>query len=373
MKILLFILLLIFVTPVYSQIEVVGDTLELKTNQNELALLLQYRNDPTAGAGFFKRIDSTYTENGTTAFDHPYSGSQWVRIGIVGQSVTLQNGETITNTTDGQISFGDANLLTTGTLGAGTTTVGILSSGALTASIITGTGTAIFKTNTGGSSTDSSLVFTSSTGSPLLTWYGTDGDAVSIGINTSDAMLFTGAGGGYDFTGAMDISDVLTLSTNGTKQLRLFDTDADDGQQPYWYLQNANNASKGILYLGYTNVSNGTSTDVMLVDSVSFTLGSTIGTGTKAFYAGATSLSSLSLDSAATIGVDAFTTTAGTDTVLITGALTTDIYIISGKYTAGVDQQDILQWEALADTLIVHRMAAGESALGYSWMRIKSH
>uniref|UniRef100_A0A6H1ZP07 Uncharacterized protein n=1 Tax=viral metagenome TaxID=1070528 RepID=A0A6H1ZP07_9ZZZZ len=82
-------------------------------------------------------------------------------------------------------------------------------------------------------------------------------------------------------------------------------------------------------------------------------------------------LASIYADSAVVIGVDAFTTTAETDTVTIAGALATDIYIVSSKYTAGVDQQDILQWEALAGKLVVHRLASGESALGYTWIRIK--
>lgn len=70
------------------------------------------------------------------------------------------------------------------------------------------------------------------------------------------------------------------------------------------------------------------------------------------------------------VGENVFSTTAETDTVTISGALTTDTYIISGQYTAGVDQQDILQWEAISGKLVVHRMAAGESALKYSWLRI---
>ena len=39
--------------------------------------------------------------------------------------------------------------------------------------------------------------------------------------------------------------------------------------------------------------------------------------------------------------------TGETDTVTITGALATDTYIITGQFTSAIDQQDILQWEAL--------------------------
>jgi len=70
-------------------------------------------------------------------------------------------------------------------------------------------------------------------------------------------------------------------------------------------------------------------------------------------------------------GTDAFTTTATEDTVTISGATTADIYVVSGKYTAGVDQQDVLEWEALTGKLVVHRLASGESALGYSFIRIR--
>ena len=72
------------------------------------------------------------------------------------------------------------------------------------------------------------------------------------------------------------------------------------------------------------------------------------------------------------VGTDVFTTTAETDTVTISGALATDIYFVTGQFTSAIDQQDILHWEALAGKLVVHRMAAGESALKYSWLRIPS-
>lgn len=187
----------------------------------------------------------------------------------VAGDITLQNDETISNSVDGRISFGNANLLTTGTLG----------SGAATVTTITGTGTTTIKTGTGGSATDSSIVINGSSGSPRINFYGTDGDTYSIGINTSDAALFAGAGGGYSFDGAL-------------------------------------------------------------------LLPSTV------------------------IGEDVFTTTGETDTVTIAGAAATDTYIISGQFTTAVDQQDVLQWEALSGKLVVHRLAAGESALKYSWLRI---
>lgn len=76
----------------------------------------------------------------------------------------------------------------------------------------------------------------------------------------------------------------------------------------------------------------------------------------------------IQMDSAATCGVDTFTTTATADTVEISGALATDLYLVTGR-GGSVDQQDVLQVEAKADTLIVHRLAAGKSALSYNWFR----
>lgn len=54
-------------------------------------------------------------------------------------------------------------------------------------------GTAMFGAGTGASLTDSSLVVNYSTGSPVLNWYGTDGDTWNIGINTDDGATFNGA------------------------------------------------------------------------------------------------------------------------------------------------------------------------------------
>lgn len=70
------------------------------------------------------------------------------------------------------------------------------------------------------------------------------------------------------------------------------------------------------------------------------------------------------------VGTGVFTTTAETATVAISGASVDDIYIVCGEFTSAIDQQDILQWEATANGLTVHRMASGESALKFSWIRI---
>jgi hypothetical protein len=106
------------------------------------------------------------------------------------------------------------------------------------------------------------------------------------------------------------------------------------------------------------------------VSSVSATItNATVTTATT----GTTITDKLSLDSLVSIGVDAFTTTGVTDTVVISGATTDDIYFVTGNLTSAIDQQDILQWQALTGKLVVHRMASGESALKYAWVRFKTH
>lgn len=73
----------------------------------------------------------------------------------------------------------------------------------------------------------------------------------------------------------------------------------------------------------------------------------------------------------ATADTNAFTATATADTVVVSGATVSSIFIVSGMYLGGVDQQDVLQWEAKTDTLIVRRLASGESAAKYSWLWVR--
>lgn len=89
------------------------------------------------------------------------------------------------------------------------------------------------------------------------------------------------------------------------------------------------------------------------------------------FLSGSNNFNEIKLSDGVSVGIGSFTTTATADTTVISGATSSDVYFISGQYTAGVDQQDVLQWTAKTDTLIVTRMSSGESDLGYSWLRIK--
>ena len=69
-------------------------------------------------------------------------------------------------------------------------------------------------------------------------------------------------------------------------------------------------------------------------------------------------------------GTGTFTTTAENDTVLITGALAADAYLLTNEATAA-DPQDVLNYTAKVGTLIVIRPANGASGLTYTWVRIE--
>jgi len=86
---------------------------------------------------------------------------------------------------------------------------------------------------------------------------------------------------------------------------------------------------------------------------------------------GTTVFSNRTLLSSAVSDTNAFTAVATADTVVISGVTTTSIFVVSGMYLGGVDQQDVLQWDTRADTLIVYRLAAGESAGKYSWFWLR--
>ena len=111
-----------------------------------------------------------------------------------------------------------------------------------------------------------------------------------------------------------------------------------------------------------------TFTNVAITGTAVITGTTTVG----ALTAGNITATSITLSEDSYVGSDVFTTTATADTVVISGALATDIYFVNG-IGGSVDQQDVLQVEAKADTLIVHRLAAGASALEYNWLRIKAN
>ena len=77
------------------------------------------------------------------------------------------------------------------------------------------------------------------------------------------------------------------------------------------------------------------------------------------------------VDTAVVAGRDAFGTTLEKDTVVISGAEATDIYLIT-TISETIDAQDnVIQAVAKEDTLIVTRPASGASGLEYFWLRIK--
>lgn len=72
--------------------------------------------------------------------------------------------------------------------------------------------------------------------------------------------------------------------------------------------------------------------------------------------------------SAVVAGENAFTTTAFRDTVVITGAASTDFYLLSAENDSSGAS---LGYIAKADTLIVLRKTGGTSALGYAYLRVR--
>ena len=110
-------------------------------------------------------------------------------------------------------------------------------------------------------------------------WTTGSGDTLFTGVvSTTGNVNSLGTLNHFSGAGAGAATGVITSSSNGTPQLILNDLDATDAQEPMWYLQSANNASKGVFYLGYGDRSSGTTmtgyTDVMVVDPNNFGFGS---------------------------------------------------------------------------------------------------
>ena len=72
---------------------------------------------------------------------------------------------------------------------------------------------------------------------------------------------------------------------------------------------------------------------------------------------------------ALTRGTNAFTTTAETDTVIISGASVNDFYTITLTGTAAPSANDAIRLEVIATGFVLHRSAAGTSGLTYFWER----
>jgi hypothetical protein len=69
-------------------------------------------------------------------------------------------------------------------------------------------------------------------------------------------------------------------------------------------------------------------------------------------------------------GSGSFSTTDTADTLLISGALTTDFYFLTPRGST-ITSNDVLSATAKTDTLIVSRPASGTSGLGYNYFRIR--
>lgn len=107
---------------------------------------------------------------------------------------------------------------------------------------------------TGGLSTDTLSVTTTSTLDTLAVT-----NAATVGGTLGVTGLLTGtaiSSSGNLFVNATSANDdpmVRLTSAAGLPQLVLEDLDATDEQEPFWYLQSANNGSAGRFYLGYAD------------------------------------------------------------------------------------------------------------------------
>ena len=115
----------------------------------------------------------------------------------------------------------------------------------------------------------------------------------------------------------------------------------------------------------------------LTVSGTSTTTGNSTTTGTSTLTGLVTLTAGITgnLNVASTIsGTGTFTGTETLDTVLVSGALATDAYVLSPGIAKGgtIDAQDTqLAYSARADTLIAVRPANGLTALTWSWIRIR--
>jgi len=102
----------------------------------------------------------------------------------------------------------------------------------------------------------------------------------------------TGTNSSFIGTGGSANNAALKVATaSGTPQLILDDVDATDAQEPMWFMQSANDATNGVLYIGYGDRSDAITmtgkTDMIIVTPTDFTLGITEQLGIIPIYSGA--------------------------------------------------------------------------------------
>ena len=216
----LFLAILLFAVSMSAQtIQTVGDTTSLKVLVWNQPVILQQFGGATfdrTGGGIFQVMDSTYDEVGTHAFDHPWSGKQWVRLGYPGEEQsTFVNAEIATLTLGTVDAFS-----TTGDITIDGTASGLDMQGAYTSAAIDLTDVTL---NHGGSSgpvmiragTYAAPVTSSDAGqSGMIRLYGRNSattDDESTGFY--DRIIFansqiTGNKGAFPISGLVEIRDV---------------------------------------------------------------------------------------------------------------------------------------------------------------------
>ena len=243
-------------------------------------------------------------------------------------------------------------------------------------------GTAMFGAGTGASLTDSSLVINYTTGSPVVNWYGTDGDTWNLGINTSDYAVFSGAIL-YSFDNGITLADAgtsansfaLTLTADNATTPQYGSIQVMYGADPYLRISAPNDAgvATAILDLKDQRVVIGAGTDGVDYDIFGNGFSSQ---GTITFmededrwdFDNDIKVGASLWGSAQMSGTDAFTTTATADTATVTGATVNDIYILT-YITAVTAAEAPLSVTATATGFIATRPAGTTSGASYAWMR----
>ena len=279
-------------------------------------------------------------------------------------------------------------------------------------------GTAMFGAGTGASLTDSSLVINYTTGSPVLNWYGTDGDTWNLGINTSDHAVFSGATL-YSFDNGITLADAgtsansyaITLTADNATTPQLAQLYNAYGASPYIVVAPSNGAgtptpaiyihSDAMNFIDSYSLTTNTADDDNVIfkavdndDNVLYEVARLTGAATPTFdllagrLTGALNANSQDISSVNALGAvsltltgaftgssltdgnDAFTTTATADTVTISGASVNDRYY--GNYTTAVTAAESpLSIVATATGFIATRPIGTTSDAAYNWFRIK--
>ena len=215
----LFLAILLFTIGVSAQtIQTVGDTTTLKALVWNQPVILQQFGGGTfdrTGGGIFQVMDSTYDEVGTHAFDHPWSGKQWVRLGYPGEEQSIFVNAEIATLTLGTV---DA-FSTTGDITIDGTASGLDLQGAYTSAAIDLTDVTLDHSGSSGpvmiraGTYAAPVTSTDAHQSGMIRMYGRNSATVDDGTGFYDRIIFansqiTGNKSAFPISSLVEIRDV---------------------------------------------------------------------------------------------------------------------------------------------------------------------